>query len=790
MNNQANVPDAACYQRAAKFLAPRFTTLLSGSLIDGYWLDDNCYFFCVSEAAPDGAIVNRPKIANAGSGTITPVISEDNLANLISGHIGKPADRAALAAARFDMPEAEKLVATIGSDACHISLKGPDLIRIETLDSGIALYSSDGRYAAFLKDHAVWVRDRKTGRTWQLTPDGAPYYAYGVMPESGLSPLKGRKYPMPDGLWSPNSDWFVTHRLDERHLPESALLENVPVGGGRPTPHLFKVSSPDAELATAEFVAYHLPSGRSITADRRVEIGIMPPFLYKQAWFVGESIYFLDWNRFSSEVTLIEMPLGGGACRTVFSEKAEDGWIDLNPKHTDFPNIRPLPSTNELIWYSDKDGHAHLYLYDLVSGTLKNRITQGKWMVRDIIYVDEDRRRILFSASGFEDQEDPAHRRLCRVDFDGSHFDILLAINGDIYPVECEISINADRTLNLLQANPFRSSYTPSSVSPSGDHVIVQSGSVDSATRTLLLDIDAGRVTELARSNVAELWGAPKPQGFEVLAADGVTKLRGAMFLPTDFDPSKSYPLVDYIYPGPHVNWYVRRFPSWPGLDLQALAELGMVGVVFETRGMPNYSRSFHQVGHGGLLEPQLSDHVAVIEQLCQRHSFLNRSRIGIFGQSGGGYATARAMFDYPEIFKVGVSVCGNHDNRNYMAHWIDKYGPRPGTLGRDTQSNIQAAHKLEGKLLLIHGEMDENVHPAHTLAVCQALIAAGKEFDQLIVPNAGHMLMLEVPYVFQRIANYFIRNLIGSEPPSGIKIDWTADESVTALHMAMRSFA
>jgi dipeptidyl aminopeptidase/acylaminoacyl peptidase len=312
--------------------------------------------------------------------------------------------------------------------------------------------------------------------------------------------------------------------------------------------------------------------------------------------------------------------------------------------------------------------------------------------------------------------------------------------------------------------------------------MVVQIGSVDTSTRTILAELATAKRIELARSNADALWTAPKPQPFEVLAADGVTKLYGALYFPTGFDPSKSYPLVDYIYPGPQLNWFARRLAAGFALTLQSVIELGMVGIVLETRGMPNRSRAFHQAGGGQLHEPQLSDHEAAIEQLWRRHPFLDRERVGIFGQSGGGYASARAMFDYPDLFKAAVSICGSHDSRNYISHWIDKYGGRPGTVERDDQSNVAVAYKLRGKLFLIHGDMDDNVVPAHTLALSAALIEAGKDFDHLIVPNAGHGVVPESPYAVQRLWNFFARHLLNAEPPADFILRWTRPEHGLAM--------
>lgn len=759
------------YERAAAFAPPKFADLLTGSVVNGYWIDDRRYFFCASENDATERISCPPYIADTTHGTVEPAVSVDRLAALISDHCGKRMTPADLAAAHYDMPDATTLVAMLGQDIYHIALDGPTLLRAETLDPTHALHSPDGRYAAFLRDHAVWVKDRTTDTVRQLSPDGESYHAYGAKPESSITPLAVRRHQIPDGLWSADSEWFATCRIDERHLPESGLTEHVPADGQRALTHVFKVSSHQANLATAEFVAFHLPSGRTISvAERPVAVLVASAFTYRQCWFAGGNLYFLDWERFSAEVALVEVNLASGDARTVIREKADNAWIDVHPAVGGQAIIRTLAASGELIWYSEADGYSHLYLHDLETGALKNRITQGAWMVRELIHVDEDRRRLLFLASGFEDDADAGHRHLCAIDFDGNGFEIIRLGDGDV-------AAQPDPISGVGQANPFRPSYASSGASADGRHLVVQTGSVETPTRTIMVEVATAKSMELARSNADALWTAPKPQPFEVLAADGVTRLYGALYFPTGFDPTGSYPLVDYIYPGPQMNWFARRLATQTSLTIQSVIELGTIGIVLETRGMPNRNRVFHQGGKGRLHEPQLSDHVAAIDQLCQRHSFLDRNRVGIFGQSGGGFASARAMFAYPDLFKVGVSICGNHDSRNYISHWIDKYGGRPGTAERDEQSNVAFAHKLQGKLFLIHGDMDDNVLPAHTLALSAALIEAGKDFDHLIVPNATHSVIPENPYAVQRLWNFFVRHLLKAEPPADFTLRWTPAE-------------
>ncbi|HEX3917420.1 MAG TPA: prolyl oligopeptidase family serine peptidase [Caulobacteraceae bacterium] len=774
---------ADTYRRAATFLPQLLGPRLSGAVGDGYWIDDHRYFFCVSDIA-GGQQRLAPSIVDARSGRVSPVLSVEALAALITRSGETEVLPAHLAAAQYDMPDADTLVVILGPDAFHIALAGPALVKTETFEPVPALHAPDGRLSCFLQDHDLWVRDRASGEARRLTSDGEAHHAYGAMPESGTAPLAARQSRMPAGLWSRDSQWFATHRIDERSLPEGALVEHVPAGNRRPAARIFKVRGPDADPPKTEFLAIHLPSGRVVrAAERLVASQAYSPFMFRQCWFTDECLYFFEWDRFSSAVALVAMDLGSGALRTVLAETAESGWIDLTANLLAQPMVQPLHGSGELIWYSQADGRGHLYLHDLASGALKHRITEGPWVVREIVHVDEAARRILFLASGFDGDRDPIQRRLCRVGFDGGGFETIFAADGDL-------AVKPNPVSGVDQLKPARPSYAPSGASADGRYVAASLGAVDLATRTLVIDTVTGEALEIARLNIDALWSAPKPELFEAVAADGVTRLVGAMFFPSDFDATKSYPLVDFIYPGPQTNWLTRRFPSVHGAQMQSVAELGLVGILLETRGMPGRDRAFHHAGKGRLLEPQLSDHAAVIAQLCERHAFLDLNRVGMFGMSGGGHATARAMFDYPELFKVGVALCGNHDNRNYVGTWLDRYGARPGDPERDAQANVTVAHKLMGKLLLIHGDMDDNVHPGHTLALSAALIAAGKDFDQLILPGVTHAVLSESPYAIQRIWSYFVRHLLGVEPPADFKLEWTAQGAAANRAMMLRDLA
>lgn len=770
------------YQAAADATAVKLGAKLAGIVAHGYWIDDQRYFHALTEMARDrdgnDYLTVVPRIADARNGEVRTVLSGDAIAAAIAAETGKPFEAVSLAAAEYDMIDPDTLVVGLMVIAYHIAIDRAVVVKVEAIDPAMSLYSPDGAQVCVRKDYGLWLRNRKTGELKALSPEGEANYGYGCSPESGISPIEDRALMMPCGLWSADSEWLATHRIDERALPESGLVENAPAGGKRPVLHRYKVAGPEDELPTVEYLAFHIPTGRTLsTASHLVRAGAFTPFAYRCAWFAGDGFYYVDMNRTSSEVALMKLDLGDGSVRTVLSEKADSGWIDLHPFVIGQPMIRHLAATNELIWFSEADGWGHLYLHDASTGTRKNRITGGEWMVREIVHVDEARRRVLFLASGFDGSTDLGDRRLCAIRLDGTGFEELLTIDGDI-------GVGADPVSTVDQIKPFRPSYAPYGVSPDGRYAVASLGRADIPTRVILVDLESRAQVPLAEVDIASHWTAPTPIPFEALAADGVTRLFGAMYFPTGFDPAKRYPLVDYIYPGPQVNWYIRRFPNLIASTLQSVVEAGMVGIIVESRGLPNRNRAFHQAGSGRMHEPQIGDHAAVIAQLCDRHPFLDRDRVGIFGQSGGGYATARAMFDYPDTFRAGVAICGNHDNRNYISAWIDKYGGRPGTPDYSGQSNTGRAHKLKGKLFLIHGDMDDNVHVGHSLAVSAALISAGKDFDQLIVPGGGHGILFESPYVLQRVWSYFVRHLLGVEPPADFSFEYTLSEGLAAKRM------
>ncbi|MBS1501345.1 MAG: S9 family peptidase, partial [Bacteroidetes bacterium] len=424
-----------------------------------------------------------------------------------------------------------------------------------------------------------------------------------------------------------------------------------------------------------------------------------------------------------------------GAVREVFEETVptqyESGWGAINWRY--------LPKTNEIIWFSERDNWGHLYLYDAKTGKLKNQITKGDWVVTRIVKVDEKKREIYFDADG-TDKKNPYFTHFFRIGFDGMHL-------ADLTPAE-----------GNHQA----------SFSPDEKYIVDTYSQPDVPSVTVVRDLNGKQLVAVDKENVSRLeatgWHAPIV--FSVKAHDGKTDIYGLLFTPRNADPGKKYPIIDYIYPGPQGG----SVGSWSFIpsrgDNEALTELGFVVVEIEGTSNPLRSKSFHDMSYGNMAENTLPDQVTGIRQLAQRYAFIDTSRVGIWGHSGGGFATAGAMFRYPDFFKVGISESGNHDNRNYEDDWGERYDGLVTNSDYEAQANEVYAKNLKGKLMLAHGLMDNNVPPENTLLVVEALEKANKDYDLVVFPNSQHGYGSYSIYMMRRRWDYFVKNLLGAEPP------------------------
>lgn len=607
---------------------------------------------------------------------------------------------------------------------------------------GNAIPSPDGKKAAFIKDFNLWVRDVASGKETQLTTDGIKNFGYAT-DNAGW-----KKSDRAILVWSPDSKKIATFQQDERNVSDSYLV-STNVGAPKLSqwksalpgdPNIPMISRVVIDVDAAKVIRLQLPPDphRSTQCDDISCDGSWDDVYWNPD---GTSLAFVSTSRDHKKENLRVADASTGKVRDVYEEisptQFESGQGTVNWRY--------LPATNEFIWFTERDGWGHLYLYDLTTGKLKNQITSGNWAVWRVSDVDEKNRTIYFEAGGREKGNDPYFSHTYSVGFDGKNLTLLTPENA-----------NHDVTW-----------------SPDGKYFVDNYSTPNTPAVSVLRDSKGKLVANLEKADVSRLaatgWKPPTP--IVVKARDGETDLYGLMFTPTNVDPSKKYPIIDYIYPGPQGGGVGSRSFAPSRNDNQALAELGFVVMVVDGMCNPLRSKAFHDSCYGNMADNTLEDQIAAIKQLAAKYPYIDINRVGIWGHSGGGFATAAAMFRYPDFFKVGISESGNHDNRNYEDDWGERYIGLLSGDNYDKQANQNYAQNLKGHLLLAHGTMDDNVPPNNTLLVVDALIKANKDFDLIMIPNARHGYGAASFYMMRRRWDYFVKNLMGGEPPKEFEI-------------------
>ena len=602
--------------------------------------------------------------------------------------------------------------------------------------------SPDGTKTVFVRDHNLWLRELPAGRESQLTKDGIKDFAYATN-DAGWT-----RSDTPVVVWSPDSKKVATFKHDSRGVGEMYFVNTVV---GHPTLTTLKYPLPgddkifmiervviDVEQKKVTKIDLPIDPHRSTLCDHVVCGGTWSDVQWSAD---SKEVAFVSTSRDHKREDMRIADAGTGAVKNVLSERSETFFESGQGR----VNWRYLAQTKEVVWFSKKDDWGHLYLHDATTGLQKNRITTGDGNVTQVLRIDEAGRTIYFQGVGKETGRDPYFRQFYKIGFDGKGQTLLTPEDGD-HAVD---------------------------LSPSGKYFVDAYSKPDVAPVTVLRDAAGQIVVSLETGDISQLvatgWKPPMP--FNVKARDGKTDLYGLMFRPTSFDESRRYPIINNIYPGPQTGSVGGRTFSAARGDAQAIAELGFIVVQIDGMGTPWRSRTFHEAYYGDMGDNTLPDQVAAMKELASRFPWIDLERAGIYGHSGGGFATAGAMFRYPDFFKVGVSQAGNHDNRIYEDDWAEKWQgllvkKADGTSNYDDQANQMHAKNLKGKLLLAHGTMDTNVPVYSTLLVVDELIKANKDFDLILFPNRGHGFGGE-PYMVRRRWDYFVKHLMGAEPPA-----------------------
>lgn len=735
----------ADYLRAERFASWNLSDRIHRTSVDPEWIDDDRFWYRIS--IPKG---HQFIYVDPDQQLREPAFDHERLASALSESAEGTFEPYDLPFRAFEYTAGRQAITFTFDNSrwnCVITgaeyqCEGPE-DPPDRIPGGIT--SPDGTKQAYIREHDLWVRDLETGEDIRLTEDGTERYGYAKDSQGW------RRSGMPVLVWSPDSRRIATYRLDEREVKDMHLLRT---DVGRPELESWPYALPgDDEVPMHERVVLDVETREKVWLDTDPDhqrTSNCCGLTRGQQWADvewnddGEQLAFVSTSRDYKTVTLQVADPVTGDVRTVYEETA-DTFFESNLQSRGVPNWRVFHDTNEFLWFTRRDGWGHLYLYDLQTGELKNRITSGAWNVMDIKEIDHDNRTITFTGVGREEDRDPYFRHLYRINMDGSGMQLLTPED-------------ANHDLDL---------------SPSGRYMVDNYSTPDTEPRSVLRSRDGEVVMQLEESSFEHLeeigWRPPEP--FTVKARDGKTDIYGLLYKPSDFDPDKNYPIINAIYPGPQSGSVgSRSFSISRRGQAFALAELGFIVVQIDALGSsPERSKSFHTHYYGDMSDNGLEDQKAGMKQLADRYDWIDLDRVGIVGHSGGGFATASALFQHPEFFHVGVSSAGNHDNRGYTYYWGEKYQGQleEGRSGDnfENQANQLQAENLEGDLLISYGTMDSNVHPNMTLQVIDELIRHNKDFDVMVMPNRGHGYSGE-SYKIRRTWDYFVRNLLGKEPP------------------------
>ncbi|MEW9622882.1 S9 family peptidase [Rhodanobacter geophilus] len=742
---QGRTLTAQDYAQAERFMSYNTAPLVDHDVQRVKWLDDTRFWYVDHDASGDHVMV-----MDTATGNAAPAFDQTRLAAALSKATGKPVPADKVPARGFDFSVQKDGRYDIDLMGKHYlcDLKGAgECTARSAVKTGHepGIVSPDKTKEAFIRDWNLWVRDLATGKETQLTTDGVKDFGYATDNAGWIHTDRAVVN------WSPDSKKIATYQQDQRGVGE---MYTVKTQVGHPVLDAWKYPLPgDDKVFMIEPVVIDVASRKvvrlKIEPQQRLsslcdDISCNSDGHWSDLKWAPDSrtLAMVNSSRDRKHEWYRVADADTGAVRTAFEESVKDYYESGHGE----VNWQYLPKAHEAIWPSERNDWNNLYLYDLKTGKVKHAVTSGEGNVAEVLHVDRQSRALWFVGVGKVPGVDPYYRQFWKVGLDGGK-PVLLTPE------------NADHTISM---------------SPDGKTFVDSWSTPTTPPVTVLRSADDGHViATVAKADISRLkaagWVPPIP--FTVKARDGKTDLYGVMFKPTNFDPNRKYPVIDYVYPGPQTGSVRGRSFNPSRGDNQAMAELGFIVVALDGMGTPWRSTTFHHTWYGNMGDNTLPDQVKGIQELAQRYPWIDVNRVGIWGHSGGGNTTADAMLRYPDFFKVGWAESGNHDNRNYENDWGEKYQGllvtnKDGTTNYDNQANEDMAKNLKGHLMLVHGTIDDNVPVGETYLVAQALIKANKDFDMLIIPNVHHGYAASTPYATRRRWDYFVQYLAGDTPP------------------------
>lgn len=647
--------------------------------------------------------------------------------------------------------------------------------------------SPDGSNAAFVRDHNIWIREIASGNERALTQDGEPFYCYASTPSAS-----GFKWAAPglQASWSPDGKRLFTLQMDTRKVKTMPMIAHVP-SDGRLRPFVIdpdrRVALPgDDNIDEYRFLCIDIDSGKQQDAHYRrcpVFRNALPFFTYPHSWWARDSryTYFLDLERGGDHVArLVEFDTCNGRTRVVIEEESPDTCFKLRLDSMIPYQVRLLPDSDDVIWYSERSGWAHLYLYDLKTGELKHPITKGDWLVRDIHHYDPERRELVIQTAGRDHERNPYYRDVCCVNIDTGELRSIVSTDDEyvIFEEGGELAANISTVRDI---------WGGSGISKSGRYIVTTRSRADTIPVSLLLDRSGN---ELLTLETAECPGLPLgwqwPEPVKLLAADGETDIYGHVFRPSHFSSTRSYPVLDFSTTLKESNHYLagsftNEAVAGAGyLYPAALAELGFIVVDIYGRGTSSRYRAFSADPNSDLpCSNNQADRIAGIRQLAEKYTYMDLDRVGV-GGSLSTNAPVCGLLGNPEFYKVGVSHGSGIDMRLKSAYFGEAYGDLP-TFSEKRRPVSDYAKNLKGNLLIMHGMLSPSINVANSFGLIDALQRENKDFDMLILPNDKYPMS---SYAIRRGWDYLVKHLLGVKPPMEFKLTTSWDLFMEKFYM------
>jgi dipeptidyl aminopeptidase/acylaminoacyl peptidase len=720
----------ADYQRA-ETLRERFDGLAINLPSSPTWIGESSRFW-YSRTVPGG---HDFVMVDAASATRQPAFDHQRLADGLSRSTGESYDAITLPFRNFNLTEDERAIEfVVEGTGWSCSLTDYTCSEQETRptrggassqqgwqqDTSEPRPSPDGRYEALIRNFNVHLRDVENGKVKQLSSDGS----------------EGNAYILNSAAWSPDSRKLAVNRVIPGYERMVHYIESSPEDQLQPRHSSRVYTKPGDVLDVRQPVLFNFDSERKVV----IENSLFPNAfsISRFEWREDSRGFTFEYNQRGHQVyRVIEVDATSGAARAVINEEVET-FFYYRPSDGQGKKFRyDIDDGREIIWMSERDGWNHLYLYDGRTGRVKNQITRGNWAVRDIDKVDVENRQIWFQASGMNAGEDPYFIHHYRINFDGRGLVALTepgANHSVSYSPDMRFYVNTFSRVDLPPISQLRRT----------------------SDRQVIMELERTDISELEAAG----WSAPEV--FTAVGRDGETEIWGVIVRPTNFDPSKRYPVIEYIYAGPQYSFVPKAFTSYS--QMMAQAELGFIVVQIDGMGTSNRSKAFHDVAWKNLGDAGFPDRILWHRAVAERYPYYDLDRVGIYGHSAGGQSALGALLFHPEFYHVAVAANGCHDNRMDKIWWNELWMSWPVGPHYAASSNVEHAHKLQGELLLVVGELDTNVDPASTYQVADALIKADKDFELLVLTGQGH-----TPggsYGERRRFDFFVRHLMDQAPP------------------------